>query len=260
MKIEFKWIVIIALLLLLVMAGIYARHLRAELDKSKNESKTNSTLAEDLRQKISIQDGTITNQKRELNDLISWKKTYVPAEGKIELLVKENAELKAKIPAMLVENEKIKTQLTDVLDRISKATTPEEKEKLRKEAEELKKQLGESDKKYKEAMDKLQEIDVVTQSVGWTLRIGTDLLWNTDLYAGLDCKWFYFDRFSLCSGALFNLREFKESGIKLGAITYHIDGIVPEDWHWKNLELELALMYQFGGNNLKLLSGLRTNF
>jgi seryl-tRNA synthetase len=253
-------VIVIILILLLIFSGWYIKILNDKVEKSKIDLEGKNALEKDLKQKIEVLGNTVTEKNRQVNNLIEWKKKYAPDEGKKEFYIKENEELKKQIPILQSQNQKLQNQLAEVLTKLGNAKTPEDIAKLKEESERIKKELEESNQKLKEAWGKLQQIDVNIQTTGFTVRIGMDLIYNGKFYGGLDCKWFFFDRFSLMSGVALDLKDYIDFAIKPISLSYHVNGFVPESWHFDNLELELLLLYIINANQLKPGIGLRTNF
>ena len=86
-----------------------------------------------------------------------------------------------------------------------------------------------------------------------------DILYSQDIYAGIDIKYFYSNRFSVCSGIDMNLKDY-DLAFKVIALTYHINGFTPISWHLDNLEVELAALYNYNKNKIIPSLGLRENW
>lgn len=258
MKIR-NWIDIGLVLLVIVGGWLYNFEIKKR-QEVVNKIGQKEALAKDLQAKIVFQGNTITELQRDKNELVVWKKKFVPVEGSVTGTIKENENLKkVVIPSLIEDNNKLKSQMSILLEKIKNAKTPEELSILQKESVELQGKLNDNDKRLKDALDKLQYIDFEYKTIGFTTRLGGGIYYDDTIKYQLDVKWFYMNRISVVSGIGFDSIDIKNSEL-MTAITYHVNGFSPEWLQINNLEIEAGVAYQLSSQKLKLLVGIRSNF
>ncbi len=252
---DIKNIIIIILICGLGTAGYFYNKKAKELDKEKLDKQT---LDKDLHGKITIQGNTITSLQREL-DKIKAQVVYVPDEGKINIVIKENESLKKQIAQMNIDQFNLNKQLAVLLEKIKNAKSPEEIAKLQNEADEVKKKLEEQNKKLQAAEDQLQQFQIITQTTGFTLRLGGGVCYTDKLKPEIDIKWAYMDHFSLVTGIAIDPSDFRNSDILMD-ITTHFNLFTPPKWHIDNIEVGIGPSYSILTRTFGLNFLLRTNF
>jgi len=255
-----KTAVIGAVIILLVIGGIYVKGLQDKVRAAEQVAQGKEALAKDLQAKVTLQGNTVAQQQRDINDLVQYKEKYKAAEATLSISVKENAELKKKISGYNEATGKLTGELAIIQEKMKHAKTPEEYKQLQEEANKIQNKLDDLDKKLKAAYDQLQQLTIEVQGSGPTFRLGGGVTMSDTIKPSLDCKLFFIDRFSFIAGAAFNVNDIKDLDLFV-ACTYHIDGLaLPIINNMHNLEIGLGPRYNFIQNNTGLLLILRTNF
>jgi len=259
-NIDLKTILIGIGIIFFICGGCYVKKLQADLATAQQNMQGQNALAKDLQAQIIIKDNKIMEKQRDIDGLVVYKEKYVASEAKLSISIKENEELKKKIPGYIAEQAKLGSDLAAIQEKMKHAKTPEEYAKLQAEAKAVQDKFAEIQRKLDEAYDQLQHLNVTVQSWGFTLRLGGGIAFSDVLRPEIDLKFLFVDRFSLIAGLALNINDIKDLNGFL-ACTYHVDGIplpILSDMH--NLEIGLGPSYNFMRNNVGLMLVLRENF
>lgn len=217
----------LALELLLVIALVIGGWMyNRQQEKLRQVQAETGQLEDGLKQQITIRNGQIEVLRRD-NDKLSRNQTYVPPEGYI--IIKQ------------ADLSQLSKDYQDLMDKLSHATTPEERKKLEAEIKALLAKLNSGS----------QGVTVVVKDKGFTLRPGIGIEGSSrGIEPRLDIKWAYYKRYSALLGG-------SRAGVDI-SVSRHLDDII---WgHPQNVEL-------FGGYKIVPLyggswytAGLRLNF
>ena len=151
---------------------------------------------------------------------------YIPPEGHVTISMEEKT--------------KLEERYSELVDKISKAESAEDLARLKAELEVIKEELA-------------KPPEIIVKDWGFTFRPGFGVLYNPEtnqLDGQLDCKFFYFKRYS----ALVSF-DLQYGSI---ALSRHLDDIVPI---FHNVELDISYGFRYNDTSDRIIrAGLRVNF
>ena len=226
----FKWALNnmrLALELILVVALLIGGWMYNRKDAQlRSVQAATGQLEEGLKQQITIRNGQIEVLRKE-NDKLSQHQSYVPPEGYVTI--------------KQTDLTKLSKDYQDLIDKLSHATTPDERKKLEEQIKALLAKLNSG----------TQGVTVVVKDKGFCLRPGIGVEGSSrGIEPRLDLKWAYFKRYSALLGG-------SRAGVDI-SVSRHLDDLI---WgHPQNAEFFGGYKFipLYGGSWYAV--GLRLNF